>query len=101
MSSEEVAFYDALAANGSAKEVMGDDQLRMLAQVLVKRVRANTSVDWTIREPAQARLRVEVRRVLAEYHYPPDGSKLAMSLILEQAALYGTIWATLDSEVVE
>jgi type I restriction enzyme, R subunit len=98
LSPDEAAFYDALAENGSAREVMGDDQLRLLAQVLVKRVRANTSVDWTIREAAQARLRVEVRRVLAEYHYPPDASKLAMSLILEQAALYGTIWSTLDAE---
>ena len=94
---DEVAFYDALVTNGSAQEVMGDDQLRALAQVLVKRVRSNTSIDWTIREAAQARLRVEVRRTLSEYHYPPDQSKIAMALILEQAALYGAIWAS-DTE---
>jgi len=29
---EEVAFYDALAENGSAKEVMKSDQLRLMAR---------------------------------------------------------------------
>ena len=44
---DEVAFYDALLANGSAKEVMKDDQLRDLARLLVEKVRTNTGVDWT------------------------------------------------------
>lgn len=89
LSQDEVAFYDALAANGSAREVMGDDQLRKLAAILVQRVRANVSVDWTIRLDAQARLRVEVKRVLREYGYPPDAEKIATELVLEQASLFG------------
>ena len=32
LSEDEVAFYDALAMNESAKEVMGDETLRELAQ---------------------------------------------------------------------
>ena len=83
-----MAFYDALAANGSAVKVMGDDQLRQLAAVLVKRVRAKTTVDWTIRADAQAKLRVEVKRVLREYGYPPDEEKIATELVLEQASLF-------------
>ncbi|MES2971400.1 MAG: type I restriction endonuclease subunit R [Patescibacteria group bacterium] len=89
---DEVAFYDALAANGSAREIMGDEQLRKLAAILVQRVRANVSVDWTLRESAQARLRVEVKRLLREYGYPPDEEKLATTLILEQASLFGEEW---------
>lgn len=93
LSSDEIAFYDALAANGSAREVMGDDQLRKLAAILVQRVRANVTVDWTLRESAQARLRVEVKRLLREYGYPPDEEKIATELVLEQASLFGEHWS--------
>lgn len=101
LTSEEVAFYDALAENESARQVMGDDQLRKLAAILVKRVRANVSVDWTIREDAQARLRVEVKRLLREYGYPPDEAKVATELVLEQATLYGDKWSTEDRSPIE
>ncbi|MEI7522494.1 MAG: type I restriction endonuclease subunit R [Candidatus Saccharibacteria bacterium] len=93
MTADEVAFYDALAMHGAAREVMGDDQLRKLAALLVKRVKANTSVDWTFRADAQARLRVEVKRLLREYSYPPDEEKLATDLVLEQASLFGEEWS--------
>lgn len=92
LSPDEVAFYDALAASGSARDVMGDDQLRKLAAILVQRVRANVSVDWTLRLDAQARLRVEVKRLLREYGYPPDQEKTATDLVLEQATLFGEEW---------
>lgn len=92
LSPDEIAFYDALAANESAVTVMGDDKLRQLASVLVKRVRSNITVDWTIREDAQARLRIEVKRLLREYGYPPDEQKLATELVLEQASLFGESW---------
>lgn len=93
LSPDEAAFYDALVAHGNAREVMGDDQLRKLAGLLVKRVRANVSVDWTKRADAQARLRVEVKRVLREYGYPPDQEKIATNGVLEQAALLGGEWS--------
>ena len=93
MSSDEIAFYDALATNGSARKVMGDKQLRNLAALLVKRVRANLTVDWTLRQDAQARLRIEVKRLLREYGYPPDEQKIATELVLEQASLFGDEWS--------
>jgi type I restriction enzyme R subunit len=88
----EIAFYDALIANGSAIEVMGDDQLRNLARLLVERVRKNVTVDWTQRESAKARLRVEVKKLLNEYGYPPDQQQVATQLVLEQATLFGDEW---------
>lgn len=91
---DEVAFYDALLANGSAKEVMQDDQLRDLARLLVEKVRNNTSVDWTIRANAQARLRVEVKKLLNKYGYPPDEQALATENVLKQAELFAEDWAT-------
>lgn len=95
---DEVAFYDALCANGSAKEVMEDKQLRELAQLLVKRVRSNISVDWTIRANAQARLKVEVKKALNQYGYPPDQQALATDLVLEQAINYGDEWSERSSK---
>lgn len=89
---DEVAFYDALLANGSAKEVMQDDQLRELARVLVEKVRTNTGVDWTLRANAQARLRVEVKKLLKKYGYPPDEQALATDNILRQAELFAEDW---------
>jgi type I restriction enzyme R subunit len=94
LNDDEVAFYDALVMHGSARQVMGDDKLRKLAALLVARVRSNVTVDWTLRADAQARLRVEVKRLLREYGYPPDQEKIATDLVLEQASLFGDKWST-------
>ena len=93
LSPDEIAFYDALVQNGSARKVMGDTQLRDLARILVQRVRKNVSVDWTLRASAQALLRREVKRALREYGYPPDEAKIATELVLEQATLFGNEWS--------
>ena len=93
LSGDEVAFYDALALNESAKEVMGDETLRELAQVLVQRVRQNTSIDWTIKESVRAKLRTVIKRLLKEYGYPPDKQKLATENILQQAEYFADEWS--------
>lgn len=93
LSEQEKAFYDALIENDSATQVMGDDKLRNLARLLVERVRKNVSVDWTLRASAQARLRVEVKKLLNEYGYPPDQQAVATQLVLEQATLFGDDWS--------
>ena len=93
LSEDEVAFYDALAMNASAKEVMQDDALRKLAQILAESVKQNTSIDWTIKESARAKLRTVVKRLLKKYGYPPDEQKLAADRVLEQAELMADAWA--------
>lgn len=97
LSSDERAFYDALIENGSACEVMGDETLRDLSRLLVERVRKNTSVDWQYREPAKARLRVEVKKLLNEFGYPPDQQAVATKLVLEQAALFADDWTAAET----
>ena len=67
LSTEEVAFYDALAENGSAKEVMHSDQLRLMARELAEMVKKMPKLDWTQRESVRADLRRKVRRLLAMY----------------------------------
>ncbi|CAJ8398269.1 type I restriction component of type I restriction-modification system [Burkholderia pseudomallei] len=85
MTSEEVAFYDALAENGSAKEVMKSDTLRLMARELTEMVKKMPKLDWTQRESVRAGLRRSVRRLLAKYGYPPDLSEDATQLVLRQA----------------
>jgi len=84
----ELAFYDALAQNQSARDVMGQDQLRELAIVLVARVRKNASIDWNLKESVRARMKVMVKRLLRQYGYPPDMQALAIELVLEQAKVF-------------
>lgn len=84
----ELAFYDALAQNQSARDVMGQNQLRELAIVLVARVRKNASIDWNLKESVRARMKVMVKRLLRQYGYPPDMQALAIELVLEQAKVF-------------
>lgn len=93
LSDDEVAFYDALANNVSARDVMTDETLRELARVLVEKVRSSTTIDWTIRENVQARLRVLVKRTLNKYGYPPDKQAIATDTVLKQAELFADEWA--------
>lgn len=87
LNDEEAAFYDALAENGSAKEVMKSDQLRLMARELAEMVKKMPRLDWTQRESVRADLRRKVRRLLAMYGYPPDLSEEATQLVLHQAEL--------------
>jgi type I restriction enzyme R subunit len=85
LSEEETAFYDALAENSSAREVMQSQQLRLMARELAEMVRRMPKLDWTQRESVRADLRRGVRRLLAKYGYPPDLSEDATQLVLKQA----------------
>lgn len=87
LSDFEYAFYTAIANNDSAKEVMEKEQLRELAIVLYEKVKANASIDWTIKESVKAKLKVIVKRTLRQYGYPPDMQKLATETVLKQAEL--------------
>lgn len=97
LNEDEVLFYDALVANDSASEVMKDDQLRDLARVLVQQVRNDASIDWQVRDSVQAKLRVNVKKTLNKYGYPPDQQAIATMLVLEQAKAYGEAWSKRDS----
>lgn len=87
LSSEETAFYDALGENGSAREVMKSDTLRLMARELTEMVKNMPKLDWTQRESVRASLRRNVRRLLAKYGYPPDLAEGATQLVLRQAEL--------------
>ena len=87
LTDDEVAFYDALAANESAVQAMGDAKLKVIAAELITKVRQSVTIDWTLRESARARIRAMVKRILNKYGYPPDLQEEAVKTVLHQAEL--------------
>ena len=93
LTEEETAFYDALETNDSAVKALGDQNLRFIAQELVKTIRENITIDWTEKQSVRAKLRVMVKRVLRKYGYPPDKQEKATQTVLQQAELLCADWA--------
>lgn len=87
LSIDEKAFYDALETNDSAVAILGDEILSTIAKEIADKVRANATIDWTIRESARAKLMVLVKRTLTKYGYPPDKQQKAIDTVLKQAEL--------------
>jgi type I restriction enzyme, R subunit len=87
LSTDEIAFYNALEVNESAVQVLGDETLKEIAREIADKVRANTTLDWTIRESARAKLMVLVRRTLKKHGYPPDLEQKAIDTVMKQAEL--------------
>ncbi len=85
LSDEERAFYDALAQNESAIEVLGNDQLQIIAAELVKTVRSKSGVDWWNRRDVRAQMRIAVKRLLRKYGFPPDLQADAVKVVIRQA----------------
>lgn len=88
LTSDEVAFYDAITQNGSAVLELGDDVLKQLTHELVEVVKKNAKLDWTKKETVRASMRTAVKRLLRKYKYPPDRQEAAVSLVVEQAELF-------------
>jgi type I restriction enzyme R subunit len=95
----ELAFYDALAQNNSAVEVMGVDILKTLAIALTEKIKKNVSIDWNLKESARASMKIMVKRLLRQYGYPPDMEALAIDLVLDQAKVFTEYTFTTSTEL--
>jgi type I restriction enzyme R subunit len=92
LSEDEMAFYDALADNESAVLELGDETLKQISRELVVLLRKNATIDWTLKESIQAKLRVMVKKLLKKYQYPPDKQESATKTVLEQAEVLCKDW---------
>ncbi|MEU6775991.1 type I restriction endonuclease subunit R [Streptomyces sp. NPDC046759] len=90
----ELAFYDAVADHGTARELMGDEVLAGIARELVAEVRKKLKPDWIAREPVRAGLRSAIKRLLARHNYPPDRRPEAVNLVLKQMEHFANEWST-------
>ena len=93
LTDEEIAFYDALADNESARDILGEEILKKIARELTDLIKKNVSIDWRIREAVRANIRVMVKKLLKRYGYPPDKRQMATDLVIEQAELLSDKWA--------
>jgi len=93
LNEDETAFYDALVVHPGVKEVMADEQLKIIAREIFQTIKNNVRIDWTLRESVQAQLRISVKRVLRKYGYPPDKQQKATEAVLDQAKLTAENWA--------
>jgi len=84
LSSDELAFYDAVATNESAVDEHGDDVLAQIARELVAVMRRDVRTDWTVRDDVRAKLRSSIKRLLVKYKYPPDRQPEAIKLVMDQ-----------------
>jgi type I restriction enzyme R subunit len=85
LTSDELAFYDAIRTNDSAVIALTDGTLKAIAHELVEIVRRDAKTDWAVKEQVRAKLRATIKRLLRKYGYPPDQQEGATALVLAQA----------------
>ncbi len=93
LTSDELAFYDAVAQNESAVTEMGTGVLADVARDLVKSLRRDVTTDWVSRDDVRAKLRSTIKRLLARYGYPPDAEPFATELVLRQMETFAEEWS--------
>lgn len=93
LTAEEVAFYDALAQNDSAIELMGNEELRVIAQELVTAVQNTSSVDWWRKQNVRTKMRIRIKRILKKHGFPPDLQAESVKKVLQQAEVLAKVFA--------
>jgi type I restriction enzyme R subunit len=93
---EEKAFYDALSSPEGIKEAYSNDQFIALTKALTDKLRENRTIDWNLKPSARANMRRIVKRLLREYHYPPEGYDKALETVMAQC----NKWADNDENLL-
>lgn len=83
---EEFAFYAVLSQNQST-QFLQDEKMRELIHAIVTRVRKSATWLWLKKSDIQAELRLQVKKILMQYGYPPDLAKMEADKVLEQSGL--------------
>ena len=87
LTTEELAFYDALIADPEVLRKMQDKVLIEIAQELTELIRRSRTVDWDKKESARAYMRTQVKHLLRIYKYPPEKARGAVDIVIKQAEL--------------
>ena len=81
----EKAFYDALIKEESAVAMMKDGVLYQIAAELKEIVQEYATVDWSKKRTTQARMRMQIKKLLQKYNYPPEYREGAVERVIKQA----------------
>ena len=84
LSSDELAFYDAICANSSAVMEISDETLKKIAHELVEIVRRDAKTECAVKEHVHAKLRATIKRLLLKCGYSPDQEAAATQLVPDQ-----------------
>lgn len=87
LTTEELAFYDALVADPEVLRNMEDKVLVEMAHELTDLIRRSRTVDWDKKQSARAYMRTQVKHLLRKYKYPPEQAKNAIETVIKQAEL--------------
>ena len=88
LSTEELAFYDALTKPEAVKDVYQNNELIEMTHELTDMLRQNRTIDWQKKESARAGMRRMVKKLLKKYKYPPEGYEEAITTVIGQCELW-------------
>ena len=88
LNAEEAAFYDALTRPQAVKDFYENDELIAITKELTETLRKNKTIDWQKREPARAKMRMIIKRLLKKHKYPPEGMEDAVQTVMTQCELW-------------
>mgnify|MGYP000042028873 CR=1 FL=1 len=82
LTTEELAFYDALTKPEVVRDFYTNDQLLAITHELTDALRKNKTIDWNLKESARAGMRRLVKRLLKK------GQEDALNTIMEQCEMW-------------
>ena len=88
LSSDELAFYDALTKPQAIKDFYENEELIAITKELTEALRKNKTVDWQKRESARAKMRMLIKKLLRKHKYPPEGMADAVQTVMTQCELW-------------
>lgn len=88
LTSEEMAFYDALTNPQAIKDFYENDELIALTKELTETLQKNKTVDWQRKESARAKMRMLIKKLLKKHRYPPEGMSDAVQTVMIQCELW-------------
>lgn len=88
LTSDEMAFYDALTRPEAIKDFYENDELIALTKELTETLRRNKTIDWQKRDDARAKMRMLIKKLLKKHKYPPEGMEDAVKTVMTQCELW-------------
>jgi type I restriction enzyme R subunit len=88
LTSDELAFYDALTKPQAIKDFYENSELIEITKELTDTLRKNQTIDWQERESARAKMRMLIKRLLKKHKYPPKGMEDAVQTVMTQCELW-------------
>lgn len=88
LTTDELAFYDALTKLQAIKDFYKNDELIAISRELTDTLRKNRSIDWQKRESARAKMRMLIKKLLKKHKYPPEGMEDAVQVVMTQCELW-------------